>query len=147
MTAGTITIKFMKINGSFVTLKVTYFEIAFASHPSSNISQNLIQYLSCVHTVHTSRVDHKEDHENQELRCACARSHTLRRITSPMCIVCGRMSGTRRVESPFTIFSGDPWGFPSVARALPPTHLGWPLRNPRARWSTPLSRACRRREG
>lgn len=112
------------INGILVALKVTRFEITFASriiHLRMYITE--FNPISCAHAARAIRVDHKENHVSGILRRVCARmSHTdMRHEYRTHFALWWRMSGTRRVEwilSQYT--AGGPWGFPPC-RGLFPT--------------------------
>jgi len=103
------------ING----ILITHFEIVFASHTSSNISQSLIQYLPYAYRTYNSRRSQRGSRESRIAvrMCALAHRHALQ-IPCALCVVGWVALGGSRVLSRYT--AEYPWGFPPYREFHPP---------------------------
>lgn len=102
------------------TLKGTLFEIAFVSRTSSNISQDLIQYLPCAHRTYNRSQRGSRESRIAVRMCALAHRHASQ-VPCALCVVGWVALGGSRVLSWYT---AETHGV-SLRTVNSPTHPSW----------------------
>lgn len=107
------------INGTLVALKITRFEITFASRiirPRIYISPSLIQYPVRAPHVQSASITKRITYRGASM-CACRTPTHRHKYHTVRIVVEDEWHSEGRVD-PFTIYSQRPMGFPSVSRTL-----------------------------